>query len=72
MRKCIPVIVRGFGIWQDCIAPDPPGLIDGHRGAWLAVLEQSALDREENPVAFFKRHVNCVNSYRTERHSIAL
>lgn len=68
MRKCIPGILRGFGIGQDSVAPDHPDFIDGNGGIGLAVLEQgSGLEKQESLVAFLKRHATPVTSPRREK-----
>lgn len=43
-------------------------LMDGSRGARLAVLEQTGLEKQESLLAFLKRHASGVNSCRRERH----
>ena len=72
MKKCMPMTLSKFGVWQDDITPSHLDLIDGNIGARLAVLEQTGLKNRESLVASFKRHVNCVNSHGRERNFIAL
>ena len=44
MKKCMPMTLSRFGVWQDDITPTHLDLIDRNIGARLAVLEQSGLE----------------------------